>query len=137
MSEYIDQGCKIWNFLCEVENKAELWNVCRKNGVQCTTSKSRPCLEKRLFQRTNGERGYNCPYRLIFRPHSNSSNDSNAIGHSSSSAYGAVFCSGEHAHSRANESEETRSSRFVYSKAKGTFLIIITFEVMRKYSLSK
>ena len=37
MREYIDQYGKIWNLLCEVQDREELPEVCRKNGTQRIT----------------------------------------------------------------------------------------------------
>ena len=34
MREYIDQYGKIWSFLCEVQDREELPEVCRKNGTK-------------------------------------------------------------------------------------------------------
>ena len=101
MHEYIDNLGKIWTFLCEVKDKEELFEVCRKNDTHRIISisnykNSRPCLKKKSFQNTNGRCGCNCPFRLMFRPYPNANNDE--LLDAENSAHGAVFYRGKHVH---------------------------------------
>ena len=125
MREYVDQYGKIWNFLCEVQDREELSEVCRKNGTVRITSDytvSRACLKKKSFQKTKGRFGYDCPFRLMFRPYSNPNNNE-LDATSQNSAKGAVFYRGEHVHTtkmppkkKANKSKKSISqSNFIFA----------------------
>ena len=126
MREYINNRGKIWTFLCEVKDKEEIFEVCRKNGTQRITfdyHSSMPCLKKKSFQRTNGRYGYDCPFRLMFRPYSNANNNE-LDATSQNSTKGAIFYRGEHVHTtKMPPKKKTNKSRKSISQSNFIFAI--------------
>ena len=141
MREYIDNRGKIWTFLCDVKDKEELFEVCRKNDTHRITSdyhSSMPCLKKKSFQKTKGRFGYDCPFRLMFRSYSNANNNE-LDATSQNSAHGAVFYRGEHVH-RTKMPTKKKAKKSKKNISQSNFIFAITIiaieELLLKLQLS-
>lgn len=100
---------KNWKLLAEVQNKKELLELCHANGVNClfVPYESRPCPLKRLFLKSKGKHGFDCPYRLYFRPNSKRSLKNKCAN---GKLNGTLFCRGEHCHAfQVDESSASES----------------------------